>query len=502
MPEVSTDQAQLDAILRLAYSEHSEDVQQAIALARALDDRKLWKALAKPFAVREQLNPWNSSIEYVGDTGKDLPLRDELGFWALLGSGAFASAQELSFRECRRFLTNLGPLAALCGTTKLALDQCPVDIDALGELEALRDLRIELAPGGSIAALANLRQLKRLSIHGHIRRDEVAVLASFVELEHLELEVCRLEDFSFLARLRSLESLKLSSLEASPKLESLRELGALRRLEIGNPESFDCTLLAGLDQLESLDLCAGALDIRELTNLKRLTELDLHAQTDFDLSPLPTLPALRRLQICVRTSDLSAVGRCAGLEALDVSSSTGPDLSTLQALPNLRTFDMWHVDESVDLSPLGNLGSLEEITITACHGAFGFEAFGALVKLKKLYINFNGGPYRKSRFDPSFISNLRSLEELNISENGCDEWLASFDASRSHEPGAKRSHTRGRPPRVIVSRRHDSGLGSRNVSSTGSAREKSERARPAGDRTSPRSSSSERRPRVVRPYGR
>jgi hypothetical protein len=423
MPEVSTDQAQLDAILRLAYSEHSEDVQQAIALARALDDRKLWTALAEPFAVREQLNPWNSSIEYVGDTGRGLPLRDELGFWALLGSGAFASAQELSFRECRRFLTNLGPLASLRGTTKLALDQCPMDIDALGELEALRDLRIELAPGGSIAALANLRQLKRLSIRGHIRPDEVAVLASFVELEHLELEVCRLEDFSFLARLRSLESLKLSSLEGSPKLEGLRELGALRRLEIGNPQSFDCALLAGLEHLESLDLHAHALDIRKLTNLKRLSELALCAQTDFDLSPLPNLPALRRLQICVRMSDLSAVGRCAGLEALDLSASTGPDLATLHSLPSLRSFEMTNVDEAVDVSPLANHGALEEITINACHEAFGFENLGALARLKRLNIAFNSGPYQNYEFDPGFVAKLSSLERLNISSTGCDEWL-------------------------------------------------------------------------------
>jgi hypothetical protein len=182
----------------------------------------------------------------------------------------------------------------------------------------------------------------------------------------LEFRVPRGTDLDQLARFTHLERLHLAHNRRLPPV--VNSLHSLRHLAVVGPVD---TLgrLDGLTHLTHLSLTSVTLpDLAALRDLPALTDLDLCLGGTTNLTDLPYLPRLRQLA-CERVRnlrDVTPVGQISTLETLSLGPLAGvtavPDLSGAPALRNL----MLRLGNLTDLSGLLSAPNpLQELIVVA-----------------------------------------------------------------------------------------------------------------------------------------
>jgi len=199
------------------------------------------------------------------------------------------------------------------------------------------------APGGGITDLSGLEHAVNLEylvlgLGGNQIRDmDISPLANLVNLRRLSLGARnQIRDISPLANLIKLEGLFLSGTQIR-----------------------DISPLANLVNLTDLGLSFNQIrDISPLANLVNLSELNLRSNQVRDISPLANLTNLRTLWLCGnQIRDISPLANLINLRTLWLGSNEVSDISPLSNLTNLWTLDLDY-NQITDISPLSNLNNL------------------------------------------------------------------------------------------------------------------------------------------------
>lgn len=176
-----------------------------------------------------------------------------------------------------------------------------MDIENIGELVNLRELKLNFCNIGDISSLANLTNLTLL-----------------------ELQDNSITDISSLVNLTNLTSLRLGGDNISD-ISPLANLTNLTTLYVAGDEISNLSPLADLTNLTSLYLIGGKIhDLSPLTNLTNLTLLYLDGKGFSDISPLANLTNLTTLS----------------LNLWGISGSGISDYTPLLNLPNLTSLDI------------------------------------------------------------------------------------------------------------------------------------------------------------------
>ncbi|MGJ8654906.1 MAG: leucine-rich repeat domain-containing protein [Akkermansiaceae bacterium] len=213
------------------------------------------------------------------------------------------------------------------------------DLSALRLLPALAGLVVSNNEITDISAIGSSVNLKRLILSRNPISD-ISALKNCMEIEDLELVEMPIEDFSVLEKLSNLRELTISA-EQIPAFKKLKRLEYLTKLEIQG-DSFDS--FKEFPDMPNLRVIRGA-EVKSLVGLEKFTKLEnlVNFSGDFDtLEPLANLKALTHINI------------------------TSPAVSSLKPLSGLLALrDLWlNTDNpNIDLSPLGSLPALHDLTV-------------------------------------------------------------------------------------------------------------------------------------------
>lgn len=164
----------------------------------------------------------------------------------------------------RRAHFDLRPLEKFCALRRLFLNGHTKNIDAVGGLPALSDLRLEIAHTASIAFINRLPALRALTflLGGRANLDELN------ECPVEELEIIRVKGFERLDRIERFPHLRRLVIEDQLRLTQLsfdREMQALEELRIVNCKQFaSLDGLGKLSALKHLRIYGTALDFDTL----------------------------------------------------------------------------------------------------------------------------------------------------------------------------------------------------------------------------------------------
>ena len=242
-------------------------------------------------------------------------------------------------------------------------------------LQNLEELNLSYVPFLNAGKLGELKQLRVLALAG----DDI-------------------NDFCFLEKLRNLEEL-IVDVSSQADLECIAG-SKLKKLHIVVSEGFSNSVnslefIRGMSQLESLTLDGlGVEDIGPLSVLRNLKSLSIVNSPVHDLSPLSELTNLHTLTLnSVLVMDLSPLRSLQLLKKLTITS---------RLFGRYPTFG----HNIADITPLGELLSLEELTLGDFKLVRDFSPLARLVNLKKLHIT------ESSIVDLRVLNTLTELREL------------------------------------------------------------------------------------------
>lgn len=158
----------------------------------------------------------------------------------------------------------------------------------------------------------------------------------------LDLNGAIFPDYGFLASFTELDDLNLSN-SSITDLSSLSGLSKLTKLQLADTQITDIAPLGGLSQLWWLDIsnCPVDPDLTILSCQDTLNVLYLYATPITDLTGLDKLCNLRELWCWnIQVSDFSALSELADLEVLYISQTKFDDLALLKDLKKLRCLDI------------------------------------------------------------------------------------------------------------------------------------------------------------------
>ena len=228
-------------------------------------------------------------------------------------------------------IENEQPLTSLAGVdrglAKLWVDGTAKDLAALGEFEALADLRVYRLPRRHVPALAGLRlpALATLSLR-HIDADDLQFLAKFAAtLRTLTVwQSPKIKRLDGVERLSRLTSLYFNDLGA---IESLAPIAALTGLKV-------LALTGGIEKDQALPTLAP------LRALSKLEELHLTSSkvADGDLAPLTGLKHLAKLELSPRYFEPDEIARVAAAHPFFLRQLLAlPDFDTWNGAPGCKT---------------------------------------------------------------------------------------------------------------------------------------------------------------------
>ena len=224
------------------------------------------------------------------------------------------------------------------------------------------------------------------------RYTDPTLLAPFVHLRILDIEVKPLKSIAFLEPLSRLECLDLGELDLSWDEAAFPALPRLRRLRLKGPVwSEDLEFLRPSNNLESVAILS-AMDVRDLSVLAGLKQLRTVALGDCfrlrDLSPLEELSSLRSLEVNALDDGkgdgltyLVPLGRMPWLEVLSIRAHRAKDFRFLIHLKNLRSLSLVNCRHFVDAGLLAGLNRLESLDLSDCSS---LSNLGPLAHLDRL----------------------------------------------------------------------------------------------------------------------
>lgn len=153
-------------------------------------------------------------------------------------------------------------------------------------------------------------------------------------------------------------------------------------------------------------------DLSPLAQFTNLKKLDFSSADGVDISAFPELPTVEELDF--GSSDITSLEGIANkfpnLKTLDLHNTYISDLSPLSDLGSLENLDCHECESLEDVSPFGKINSLKTLYLHHCKSISDISAFSSLTKLENLSL----GSCKLIR-SISAVSNISSLETLNIS---------------------------------------------------------------------------------------
>ena len=293
-----------------------------------------------------------------------------------------------------------------------------------------------------IEALSGFSNLKELTVMGQSGMVDVSPLSQLTSLEKL--------NFGY-SDYYSSYGTTLESLEFVRQLENLKELHCnVFKLD-------DLSPLENLTNLTILELGGGKSTFTDTSALKRLTNLETLAlpgrnldATMVDLSGLSGLTALKSLQIDYHTADLTPLSGLTALKTLKIRENSGEhndatkeskgffeSLEPLRFLSNLETLYINLPEYATDLTPLGELSNLRDLSLQTVWEyktwITDISPLGKLSNLTKLYINF------VRLYDVSVLTACTKLQSVSmryVSRNtdlSCMDFVPDMQISKTVE---------------------------------------------------------------------
>jgi Leucine-rich repeat (LRR) protein len=218
------------------------------------------------------------------------------------------------------------------------------ELEAIGTLTHLRDLRLTVDAGLSLMPLRTLTRLEKLEIEGDI--DSLEGIENCTALKELWLrKTPRLTGLKPIARLEGLEKLYIESSDGIASLTPLAMCTGLRSLSMANQHCVaDLTPLTGLAHLEELSLGSSPF-IASLLPLAGLSRLK-----NFSFGHMPALRSLEGIP----AAWLSTV------EQLDLDLPLLEQLEELRGAIRLKSVFISKLG-CISLAPLGDLPALENV---------------------------------------------------------------------------------------------------------------------------------------------
>lgn len=233
----------------------------------------------------------------------------------------------------------------------------------LSDVYNITEFVIFVSDENNISDLANLKNLKKLSLHGD-KITDISPLAKLKNLEELELDKNKITDISPLAELKNLE-----------------------KLELDKNKITDISPLANLPNLKELRLADNNIeDVSALASIKSLTDLYIFGNNITDISALVDLPNLEELSVgSNRITNIDCIQKIESL--VEFHASKNP-ITTVQlsGMPKLQRFDL-------------ERNSISEITLSD------------MPVLSELFL------FKNNIKDVSGLTGLKKLSFLDISEN-------------------------------------------------------------------------------------
>ncbi len=244
------------------------------------------------------------------------------------------------------------------------VESTPVrNLQALSELENLKELYLDNSELSDISALAGFTSLTLLSLD-YNQISDISPLSQLSSLNILSLESNQISDISPLADLQSLNTLSLWGNQISD-ISPLADLHSLNSLSLSENQISDISPLAGLHSLNTLYLWENQIsDISPLAGLHSLNSLSLWENQISDISPLAGLTSLKILDITMnQISDISPLERLTSLKILSLSYTPISDISVLAGFTELQELRMGYV-QVTSVAPLRDLKNLTYVDAT------------------------------------------------------------------------------------------------------------------------------------------
>ena len=232
--------------------------------------------------------------------------------------------------------------------------------EAIGRLDRLTHLWLQLNPITSLGPLRHLAALQTLNCSG-TQVKNLKPLAGLTALQSLECGNSAVEDLQPLADLTTLQSLECWNTLVRD-LKPLAGLKGLKSLGFSLTQVTDLQPLAGLVALQSL-ACLGIAvhGLQPLAGLTALQSLNCSSTPVEDLQPLAGLTALRFLSFWdTRVKDLQPLAGLTALQSISCSGTRVDDLQPLAVLTALQSLDCQATLVN-DLQPLGGLTALHSL---------------------------------------------------------------------------------------------------------------------------------------------
>ena len=234
-----------------------------------------------------------------------------------------------------------------------------------------------------------------------------------------EIERKTYDDLSFLTMMPNLRFLEIAmaDLRNMPNLKSMKQL---ERVWVSDCVLQDLKWLEGSNISQFLFNSSGRQDFSPLSTCERLktVNIDLFGCDGADLSGFAP-SALRELKIGnghnVQPLDLNALSACEKLEDVDIQYSPIRNLEFLRGKKSMRKIYFENVSGVSDLSPVGELTSLQDISIRNCDGVRDYSPIGGCTKLLDLNLQSNWNPPIRNI---DWIGNLTLLKDIGL--YGCE----------------------------------------------------------------------------------
>jgi hypothetical protein len=215
----------------------------------------------------------------------------------------------LSLELTTKSKISLAPIERFRDLKRLSLEGHTKDIEVIGTLQKLEELKLRSITIDSLAWITQLPRLWSFDLKlGGTR--ELSPLGQVKNLKYLEIwQVNRLKELSFLAECRALQFLYLQSLPQVTAIPSLATLKHLRRIYLENMKGLrSLTTLAAAPALEEFNFASAS-----------------HLQPK-DFSPFLKHPSLKRASV-----GFGSQKRNAELEAQFAAASIAPQTTPLHA---------------------------------------------------------------------------------------------------------------------------------------------------------------------------
>ena len=288
---------------------------------------------------------------------------------------------------------DLQPLAALTNLQELSLTFTlhgisePVDLNPIGNLSQLKSLKLleETKPFASLEPLTRLTQLVALKIKRPPA--DLSPLTALAQLQDLELSQLS-QGSSNLPLPDCVRSIQLFDAAELRTLDGFAPLSQLQTLKIFNaPALEDSSALAQIISLQSLLLQGTHLSaLHQIGNLDRLETLHLNNHSQLvELTVDREQRALQELVItqCPQLANLTGLTPLKGLRRLVLNGlSILEDLSPLQALDNLNELILENCPQIQSVTPLTQISALRTLYLHHCSALRDSEVLASVPHLQ------------------------------------------------------------------------------------------------------------------------